>query len=239
MAAIEALGNLRVPQLGEVLLAFWRTFTGAERDAALEVLFQDGATIPALLDAIESEQVQAWSLSAGQRRRLLRSSDPETRSRAEKLFGESRRDERRAVYDSYLPALRREGDARRGRRVFDVICTECHQVGGQGFAVGPDLQTVASRNKEHLLQDILLPNESIESGFEEYLIETTDGRSISGLIANQTPTTLVLRRAKGQEDAVLCCAAASPRYARSACQPCRKTWKKTLTSRRWRICWPI
>ena len=109
----------------------------------------------------------------------------------------------RAIYESYLPALHRTGDARRGRSVFDTICTECHQVGGQGFAVGPDLQTVASRNKEHLLQDILLPNESIESGYEEYLIETTDGRSISGLIANQTPTTLVLRRAKGQEDAVL------------------------------------
>ena len=203
MAAIEALGNLRDPTTGGVLLDSWRTYTGAERDAALEVLFQDGATIPALLDAIESEQVQAWSLSAGQRHRLLRSSDPETRGRAEKLFGESRRDERRAIYESYLPALRRAGDARRGRSVFDAICTECHQVGAQGFAVGPDLQTVASRNKEHLLQDILLPNESIESGYEEYLIETTDGRSISGLIATQTPTTLVLRRAKGQEDAVL------------------------------------
>ena len=203
IAAIEALGNLQDPKTGEVLLASWRTFTGAVRDAALKVLFEDGATLGALLDAIESEQVQAWSLSAGQRRRLLLSSDSEIRSRAEKLFGESRQSERRAIYQSYLPALRRAGDPGRGQRVFDAVCTECHQVGGQGFAVGPDPQTVASRNKEHLLRDILLPNESIEPGYEEYLIETTDGRSISGLIATQTPTTLVLRRAKGEEDTVL------------------------------------
>ena len=40
-------------------------------------------------------------------------------------------------------------------------------------------------------------------GYEEYLIETIDGRSITGLIASQTPTTLLLRRAKGEEDTVL------------------------------------
>lgn len=203
IAAIEALGSLKDPKLGEVLLASWRTFTGTVRDIALSVLLDDGASVPALLDAIESERVQAWSLSAGQRHRLLRSSDAEVRARAEGLFSESRRDERRAVYESYLPALRRVGDPSRGRLVFDAVCSECHQVGDQGYAVGPDPRTVASRNKEHLLQDILLPNESIELGYEEYLIETTDGRSISGLIASQTPTTLVLRRAKGEEDTVL------------------------------------
>ena len=203
IAAIEALGSRHDAKVGEILLASWRTYTGAVRDAVLKVLFEDGASLPALLDAIESEQVQPWSLSAGQRRRLLVSSDSAIRSRAEKLFGESRQDERRAIYESYLAALRRAGDPGRGQRVFDAVCSECHQVGGQGFAVGPDLHTVASRNKEHLLRDILLPNESIESGYEEYLVETADGRSISGLIATQTPTTLVLRRAKGEEDTVL------------------------------------
>lgn len=203
IAAIEALGSIRDAKLGQGLLAAWRTFTGEVRDTALNVLFQDGASFPALLDAMESGQVQPWSLSAGQRYRLLRSSDSEIRGRAEEFFGESRRDERRAVYESYLPALRRGGDPGRGRRVFDSVCSECHRVDGQGYAVGPDPRTVASRNKEHLLQDILLPNENIELGYEEYLIETVDGRSITGLIASQTPTTLLLRRAKGEEDTVL------------------------------------
>ena len=203
IAAIEGLGNLRDPSLGQVLLASWRTFTGEVRDTALNVLFENGATLPALLDAIESDQVQPWSLSAGQRHRLLRSSDSGIRGRAEEIFGASRQDERRAVYESYLPALRRDGDPGRGQRVFDSICAECHQVDGQGHDVGPDPRTVASRNKEHLLQDILLPNENIELGYEEYLIETVDGRSITGLIASQTPTTLLLRRAKGEEDTVL------------------------------------
>lgn len=161
IAAIEGLGNLRDPNLGQVLLASWRTFTGEVRDTALNVLFETGATLPALLDAIESDQVQPWALSAGQRHRLLRSSDSEIRGRAEEMFGASRQDERRAVYESYLPALRRDGDPGRGQRVFDSVCAECHQVDGHGHDVGPDPRTVASRNKEHLLQDILLPNENI------------------------------------------------------------------------------
>ena len=203
IAAVGALGSHPDARVGEILVAPWRTYTREVRDAVLEVLFEDGTSWSALLDAIESGKVQPWSLSAGQRHRLLRSTDSAVRSRADTLFGESRRKERRAIYESYLPALRLEGEPGRGKRVFDGICSECHQVGDQGFAVGPDLHTVASRNGEHLLRDILLPNESIGSGFEEYLIETADGRSITGLIATQTPTTLVLRRANGEEDTVL------------------------------------
>ena len=42
-------------------------------------------------------------------------------------------------------------------------------------------------NKEVLMTDILIPNESIEAGYEEYLVETTDGRLISSVIALETP----------------------------------------------------
>ena len=71
-----------------------------------------------------------------------------------------------------------------------------------GQEVGPDLLSVVIRNKEVLMTDILIPNESIEAGYEEYLAETTDGRQISGVIALETPTSVTLRRAKGEQDVV-------------------------------------
>ena len=45
-------------------------------------------------------------------------------------------------------------------------------------------------------------NESIEAGYEEYLLETNDGRSITGVMAAETPETVTLRRAKGEEDTI-------------------------------------
>ncbi len=48
-----------------------------------------------------------------------------------------------------------------------------------------------------------MPNQSVETGFEEYLVDTVDGRSLSGIIAKETPTTVTIRRAKGEEDTIL------------------------------------
>ena len=78
-----------------------------------------------------------------------------------------------------------------------------HKIGDEGHEVGPDLMAVTTRYKEVLLADILMPNQAVETGYEEYLVDTVDGQSLSGVIAKQTPTTLTIRRAKGEEDTVL------------------------------------
>ncbi len=72
-----------------------------------------------------------------------------------------------------------------------------------GDEVGPDLLGLTTRYKEQLLADILIPNQAIETGYEEYVVETVDGRSLSGVIAEETPTSITIRRAKAEQDTVL------------------------------------
>ena len=91
----------------------------------------------------------------------------------------------------------------RGLEIFRESCAECHRVGDLGHEVGPDLLSLTTRYKEVFLADILMPNQSVETGFEEYLVNTVDGRSLSGIIAKETPTTVTIRRAKGEEDTIL------------------------------------
>jgi len=134
---------------------------------------------------------------------LLQHQDADIRSRAQALLGENSPNERKAVYDKYLPAITMNGNPAEGKQVFEKACSECHKVGDVGHEVGPDLRTVRTRYKETLLADILIPNQRIEGGYEEYLIETTDGRQITGLLAKETPTSLTLRRKRGEEDTVL------------------------------------
>jgi putative heme-binding domain-containing protein len=93
------------------------------------------------------------------------------------------------------------GDRSRGRKIYEKACAECHKVGGVGHELGPDLKAVVTRYKEALLADILMPNQQIEAGYEEYEVETADGRSLTGVLARDTATTL--RRAKGQEETIL------------------------------------
>jgi putative heme-binding domain-containing protein len=65
------------------------------------------------------------------------------------------------------------------------------------------LLTLTNQSKDELLSNILDPNASIAAGYEEYLVQTADGRMITGVIANQNATSVTLRRSKGEEDTVL------------------------------------
>ncbi|HYM12691.1 MAG TPA: PVC-type heme-binding CxxCH protein [Bryobacterales bacterium] len=200
-AAANALCTLRDPKVIGFLLDQWKSFAGPVRDSVLAAFFSDRRRVPLLLDAIQAEKVQAWSLKPGQRSRLLRSQDPEIRKRAEVLFANAPSD-RKAVLDKYRPSIHMAGDATRGQQIFRETCSECHKIGNYGSEVGPDLLSVITRPKETLLNDILIPSQNIEDGYEEYMVETTDGRMITGVIAAQTASTITLRRAKGEQDTV-------------------------------------
>ena len=201
-AAVEAYVRTRGAEAADPLIRRWRALSGPVRETAVNALWSHKGAVSKLLGAIESGQVQPWSLSRGRRRQLLRHPDSQIRVRADALFSDSLVSDRHTVYEKYRPALSLDADADRGRDVFRRICAECHKVGDMGEKVGPDLLSVVIRNKEVLMTDILMPNESIEAGYEEYLVETTDGRQISGVIAAETPANITLRRAKGEQDVV-------------------------------------
>lgn len=201
-AAAASLSAIRGPSATPALMKNWRTYTGLVRSKVAGELLAHPEGITALLDGVESEQVQPWSLSRGRRRQLLRHPDPAIQARANKLFGESAPNARQPVYEKYRPALDLAGSPENGKEVFRATCAECHQIDDMGSQVGPDLLSVVIRNREVLMTDILMPNESIEAGYEEYLLETNDGRSVTGVIAAETAETITLRRAKGEQDVI-------------------------------------
>lgn len=201
LAAARAAARSRGDDAVPVFIQNFRALTGPMREAAAPVLFRSPAAILAVFDAIDANQVPLWAVDAGRARALQAHQDPTVRDRAKKLF-ESAGADRKKVYNDYLPAVHRDGDPTRGKQVFDRVCAECHELGGQGHAVGPDLRSVTKRYKEVLLANILLPSEAVEPGYEEYVVETKDGRMLTGILAKDTPSSIVLKRAKGEEDTV-------------------------------------
>jgi putative heme-binding domain-containing protein len=105
-----------------------------------------------------------------------------------------------------LEPLLKNGDPARGHTVFfgeRVGCSACHQVGGEGRQVGPDLTRVgAVRSGRDLIESLVFPAATFAQGFENYLVATTDGRSLGGVIARQTDDVVVLRDASGAETRV-------------------------------------
>jgi putative heme-binding domain-containing protein len=95
------------------------------------------------------------------------------------------------------------GDAKRGRTIFmanpAAQCKTCHKVGDVGEFVGPDLTKIGSKyGKPALLEQILEPSKTIDPQFVAHVVETKDGRVMTGLIVEKGAREVVVKDAQGK-----------------------------------------
>ena len=95
-----------------------------------------------------------------------------------------------------------QADATRGRLVFEKTCAGCHQIGGRGAVVGPQLDGEGLRGPERVLEDILDPNRNVDPAFHATLLALRDGRVISGLVRREEGPNLILVDRNGKETTI-------------------------------------
>jgi len=78
-------------------------------------------------------------------------------------------------------------------------CGTCHRLFDEGGRVGPDLTTYGREDAERLLLAIVAPSIEIREGYEQYIVATGDGRTLSGFLADQDELVVVLRDLSGQD----------------------------------------
>ena len=161
------------------------------------------AVVPSLLDAIEAGSIDPHELDAVARDRLSRHPDAAVRQRIAALLAKSAPPDRSEVLAQYQAALTTPGDPVRGAELFAKTCQTCHQHRGAGHRVGPDLTGVGGRPPQALLSDILDPNRNVSADSVMYLISTKQGQVLSGLLVEETATSLKLRQADAVETSVL------------------------------------
>lgn len=91
----------------------------------------------------------------------------------------------------------------RGKFVFATNaaaqCKTCHKAGDVGETLGPDLTKIGAKyDKAALLEQMLEPSKTIDPVYTTYLLETTDGRVISGLAVETNAAGVVLKDAQGK-----------------------------------------
>ena len=73
------------------------------------------------------------------------------------------------------------------------------RLGDVGETVGPDLTKIGAKyDKARLLEQILEPSKTIDPHFTTYLLETKDGRVLTGLAVERTKDAVVLKDAQGK-----------------------------------------
>jgi len=203
IAAARAVARAGRPALGAKALSLWNDLALGTRRELLAALAGSPLLAESLIKALEQKSIAPSELDAPTREALSRLSDPTLKSRATAILARFAPPQRSAALARYQAALKLEGDTKRGAALFDKHCQTCHQHQGRGHKVGPDLSGIAGRAPEALLVDILDPNREVAPDYVTLAVATRRGQVLSGLLAEESATTLKLRRADAIEDALL------------------------------------
>ena len=201
-AVLKTWGHSSEAAVAELLLAKWQVLTPALRTSAAELLFTRTAWLEALLAAVEARQISASDIDPARVALLQAHPNERIRARAAAAFSNSSLGPRSEVVDKYQAALTLSGNVERGRQVFRKSCSACHALERVGASVGADLNAIRDRGLEAVLLNILDPNREIKSEFLSYVVQTTDGRVITGMITEETPNNLTIRQADGTPVAI-------------------------------------
>ena len=90
-------------------------------------------------------------------------------------------------------------DIAKGKLLFEKHCIACHQLGGQGAKIGPQLDGIGLRGADRLIEDIIDPSRNVDQAFRATLLSLDDGKLVTGLLLREEGETLVLADEKGKE----------------------------------------
>lgn len=198
-AAVEIARNSREVSLKLQVLASWDLLAPAARTAAVSMLLANPETLSATLEAMAAGLISPAVVTVDQRLLLLKHPQPELRAAAEQLFGGAVSANRQQVATVYQAALEHQGNADSGAVIFRKVCSRCHRIGGEGHNVGPDISDTRARAADALLYDILDPNRRVDPQYSEYVVVTTEGLLLNGLLVAETDTEITLRQPEGRQ----------------------------------------
>jgi putative membrane-bound dehydrogenase-like protein len=202
-ATVNILARSGDEQVPALLVTSWKGHSPALKGQVLDALLSRPPWRVKLLNALGKKELPAAEIDTARRQRLLMDEDESIRSAASKVFNGAASPDRHKVLRDYGAVLTMMGDRERGKAVFAKSCAPCHQLEAIGHVVGPDLAALANRTPAYLLSEILDPNRNVDSRYVEYQARTASGRTITGLLAGETATTVILRWQEGKQETIL------------------------------------
>lgn len=197
-AILTSLMAYDAAEIGDEVVSLLPKMPSEVQKAALNLLLSRNSWAIRLLKEIEAGNVASqeiprefysrFAMFEGEPfKRLLQKNLPEAISRD----GTTDWDARMAQYERMLE--QGIGDPYRGKPLFAAACGACHKLFGEGGEIGPDLSSYQRSDLDNLLLSIVHPNAEIREGFENFTVETKDGRTVTGFLADQDLEVIILR----------------------------------------------
>jgi putative heme-binding domain-containing protein len=195
--ALRSLAAFNSDKIPAALLADWSKRSADIRTEIVGMLCGRKSWASALIDALKKGTLTKQDLSENDVRRILAHNDSELTKKVDSVWGKLRERTPEKVEEAIVK-LRKQlgehpGDRKAGRAVFEKNCMVCHKLRGEGHEVGPDLTGANRRDIEYLLVNIIDPNRVVGRDYYTATVVDKSGRSLSGLLAEDTPEKIVLK----------------------------------------------
>jgi putative membrane-bound dehydrogenase-like protein len=203
---IRGLGQIGGDDVADQLLKLWPNFSPAEKAAAADVLVSRRRWAISLLSALEAKTIASIELPMSAIRALAESRDEFLRTRAAQVIGRIRpaNADKQKIIEEKKKMILAGGppDVQAGHELVKKTCLVCHKLYGEGADVGPDLTGVGRSSLDALLANVIDPNQVVGKGYENVMIETKDGRSVSGRLVESTDARVKLLSSGPKEEVV-------------------------------------
>jgi len=196
-SALQALDPFDDQRIPTRVLEVYEDLSPELKPVAQNLLASRADRSLALLHAAKAGRIDADTIPGPIARKLLLHNRPEIAALVKELWGNTlTRDveQVRAEKVRLAAALASgNGSPYDGKKLFVQQCSKCHTLFAQGGQIGPDLTSHNRSDVATILANILDPSAEIREGFETFAVLTSDGRALSGFIADRDAQVVALR----------------------------------------------
>ncbi|NNE00068.1 MAG: c-type cytochrome [Pirellulaceae bacterium] len=196
--SLASLAAFNQPGTADAILSRYGQFSEAEKRAAVATLASRNQWAARLISAVQSNQIPVTDITAFTARQIRSLADAELTDHLNELWGdvrETRRDRAREIdkMKRWLTADVIAGaDLSRGEALFKKQCSNCHRFFGEGGEIGPDITGAQRNNVDYMLENMVDPSASVSKDYRMHIVQTVDGRLITGLIESQDNRAITL-----------------------------------------------
>ncbi|MBM4002455.1 MAG: c-type cytochrome [Planctomycetes bacterium] len=206
-AALQLIARFDDPSVPKELIRIHNTLKAAGLQSQIrDVILSRASSAGVWLEAVDRGEIPASSTSLEQIRRVAlldnRQLDALVTKHWGRLQGASREEKLAEVRRLNNDLRAAAGNVSAGHQLFTKHCAACHQLFGEGTKVGPDLTTANRQDRDYLLISLVDPSSVIRKEFVSVIIETTNGRVMTGLPIERNDAALTLVDSKGEKQSV-------------------------------------
>lgn len=205
-ACLAGIQNFSQPEIGKTILEQFPKFDAATREIALSTLASRPGWAVALLQQVQKGTIKKDTIPKQTLQRIAIHNSESVQQLLKKNYaniaGATNQEIREKIAEALTQLSRGKASPYKGKEIYQKTCAKCHRLFSQGGGIGPDLTSYQRTDLENMLLHIVNPNAEIREGFENYMVESEDGRLISGLKVDEDKNVVVIR-GEDKQDVVI------------------------------------